>query len=246
MSYLGGSETNVELQSTVPRRTKVKIRPPTQAELIARALDMEEGNVNEHRNYLALEEEKRKRARLVRTAVEGPLLRYVSKVEEAIVEVERPPAQVPAPPPTTIHYGYPFASSSQLPTGYPQPPSQIPTSSDIHQSNTPSAGPLEMTFIHYSQASGSGTPLPSWPVIPPPAHQPQPPPERIEVVETVARNYVVHETSQEEGATRPLWKDTMAAMFGDHVKWEELRVYSNKGRPLSRVLVYVLRHRALI
>ena len=50
--------------------------------------------------------------------------------------------------------------------------------------------------------------------------------------ETVAKNYVIHEISQDESATRPPWKDTMAAMFGSHVKWEDVRAYVTRGRPL--------------
>ncbi len=51
--------------------------------------------------------------------------------------------------------------------------------------------------------------------------------------EDVSKNYVIHETSQDESATRPPWKDTMAAMFGDHVKWEDLKAYVSRGRPLG-------------
>ena len=50
--------------------------------------------------------------------------------------------------------------------------------------------------------------------------------------ENVAKNYVIHEISQDELATRPLWKDTMTAMFGSHVKWEDVRAYVSRGRPL--------------
>jgi YL1 protein len=51
--------------------------------------------------------------------------------------------------------------------------------------------------------------------------------------EDVSKNYVIHETSQDESATRPPWKDTMAAMFGNHVKWEDLKTYVSRGRPLG-------------
>ena len=54
----------------------------TQAQLIARALDNEEGNLRQHRNYLRNEEERRKRAQVVRPTVQGPLLRWVSKEGE--------------------------------------------------------------------------------------------------------------------------------------------------------------------
>lgn len=69
------------------------MRALTQDELIARALDMEEGNIVEHRNYLFDEEEKRKRAHAVRTTISGPLLRSVSRRETILV-----PAEAQAPP----------------------------------------------------------------------------------------------------------------------------------------------------
>jgi hypothetical protein len=55
--------------------------------------------------------------------------------------------------------------------------------------------------------------------------------------EEVSKNYIIHETSQDEPATRPLWKDTMAAMFGDHVKWEDMKAYVSRGRPLCKLCI---------
>ena len=55
--------------------------------------------------------------------------------------------------------------------------------------------------------------------------------------EEATKNYVIHETSQDESATRPLWKDTMTAMFGDHVKWEDVKVYVSRGRPLCELCI---------
>lgn len=68
------------------------MRMPTQDELIARALDTEEGNILEHRNYLHLEEEKRARARVVRQSITGPVLRWISKKEHVKVPVPVQPA----------------------------------------------------------------------------------------------------------------------------------------------------------
>ncbi|KAI0053181.1 hypothetical protein FA95DRAFT_1586223 [Auriscalpium vulgare] len=160
----------VEEKKGVPKKVKVKVRALTQDELIARALDMEEGNIMEHRNYLTVEAEKRKRAHAVRTVVEGPLLRWVSKREDVPVV-----AQV-----------LPQASSSSK-----------------------------------AVASQIQAPLP--PLAPP-------------RMETVAKNYVVHEVSQTDSAPRPPWKDTMAAMFGGDVDWEVMKVYVTKGRPLTRYI----------
>lgn len=225
----------MEKKSTLPKRSRAKIRPPTQDELIARALDMEEGNLKEHRNYLALEEEKRKKARLVRATVEGPVLRTISKVETVTIKIQPEPAPPPAP---QCAYSY---SGSHLPPGFLQlaPPghSAMPAPPFPPLPPPPSATPT-VTFIHHYNQRNAGA-GPSWafassrqPIAPSPPPPPQPEPE--ERTETVSKNYVVHELSQEENASKPRWKDTMAAMFGDHVNWEELKVYSGKGRPISR------------
>jgi hypothetical protein len=55
--------------------------------------------------------------------------------------------------------------------------------------------------------------------------------------EEVLKNYIIHETSQDETATRPPWKDTMASMFGDHVKWEDMKAYVSRGRPLCKLRI---------
>lgn len=55
--------------------------------------------------------------------------------------------------------------------------------------------------------------------------------------EEATKNYVIHETSQDESATRPLWRDTMTAMFGGHVKWEDVKVYVSRGRPLCELCI---------
>jgi hypothetical protein len=93
-------------QALLTKKTKVQSRLPTQAELIAWALDNEEGNIKSHRDYLIFEEEKRKQAQVIRAAIQGPLLRWVSRAEEAQVVVEPPPRQyfppfifAPHPPP---------------------------------------------------------------------------------------------------------------------------------------------------
>lgn len=50
--------------------------------------------------------------------------------------------------------------------------------------------------------------------------------------EEVCKNYVIHELSQSI-PSKPPWKDTMSAMFGEHVKWDEVKVFTAKGRPLG-------------
>jgi len=72
----------------VTKKLKIKARALTQDELIARALDMEEGNIVEHKNYLFVEEEKRKRAHAVRETISGPLLRWISRRETVSIPAE--------------------------------------------------------------------------------------------------------------------------------------------------------------
>ncbi|KAI0307401.1 YL1 nuclear protein-domain-containing protein [Multifurca ochricompacta] len=176
---------DAEDKKSVPKKSKLKARTLTQDELIARALDMEEGNIIEHRNYLSVEEEKRKRAHAVRTAISGPLLRWVSRREtvSVLVETQCPPD------------GRNSASNSTF--------------------GIPDTEPVVSQPADSADASLSKQPSKSY-------------------AEDVAMNYVVHETSQDEPPTRPVWKDTMAAMFGDHVRWEDVKAYVSRGRPLSR------------
>jgi YL1 nuclear protein len=75
-------------RKSIPKKSKIKVRALTQDELIARALDMEEGNIVEHKNYLFVEEEKRKRAHAVRATISGPLLRWVSRRETVSIPAE--------------------------------------------------------------------------------------------------------------------------------------------------------------
>ena len=58
----------------------------------------------------------------------------------------------------------------------------------------------------------------------------------LATIKLASKNYVIHESSQADSAVKPQWKDTMVAMFGDHVKWEELKVYASKGRPLCALI----------
>ncbi|KAF8060864.1 YL1 nuclear protein-domain-containing protein [Lyophyllum atratum] len=297
-----------EKKAATPKKVKTESRTFTQAELIALALDNEEGNIVDHRDYLKIEEEKRRRARVVRAAVDGPLIRWISKGEE--IKVIVPPPPVPTFVPTRAPYAYaPYNASG--PTVYGQTPytysagvfphmasggyvgvagnytSSAPTAQVAYQSTSqtsypasqstsqpttqpitqvasqpaaqsasPSAvqaGPQSTTqsalqsmaqplsqpptqtmqyqptnynpYMAQFQSTAPGT-LPVW--------TPPPPPQPTERIEKVAKNYVVHELAQEDGVSKPAWNETMAAMFGDHVKWDELKVYVGKGRPLSR------------
>ncbi|KAG5337489.1 hypothetical protein C0989_009525 [Termitomyces sp. Mn162] len=83
-----------EKKAAMPKKAKIESKAYTQAELIALALDNEEGNIIDHRDYLKIEEERRKRSRVVRTIIEGPLIRWISRREE-IKEVVIPPPSAP-------------------------------------------------------------------------------------------------------------------------------------------------------
>ncbi|KAK7055451.1 YL1 nuclear protein-domain-containing protein [Favolaschia claudopus] len=206
------SEEKKALQA--PKKA-VEVRKVSQAELIAQALDAEEGNIIQHRDYLKIEEEKRRRVRVVRPTVEGPLLRWTSRGERAPVPVPPPP---PPPPPAAPAYGYSggyvfpaFASTSQ---SSPFVPYQAP----------------------YNNNTSTSTPA-----------MPVPPPTRMERVE---RNYVEHIITKSSelpkdsrGArtqsasteiSKPSWSATMEALFGSHVDWENVKVYSGRNRPMSR------------
>ncbi|KAF8641545.1 hypothetical protein AX16_009922 [Volvariella volvacea WC 439] len=314
-----------------PKKPKTDVKVLTQAELIARALDNEEGNLAQHRDYLQLEEEKRKRARVVRTAIEGPVLRWISRVEKVkVVEQPSPPPPPPVAPastppalvnlnPTSISmvprspyaytYGaynaatgsvpysqaayysayarsYPYASSyyaastasgstaytSSLATNKQQPasavtmPTTATTSTQTITTHTPSKDtstgtsapsttpapviPIAINTVNVTQKPVIATSAPAMaattaapgPIqrmisveIPPsPSPAPTATPAPIERIETVEKNYIVHELNQRDGVSKPPWGQTMRAMFGEHVNWEEIKVYIGKGRPLAR------------
>ncbi|KAI0717508.1 YL1 nuclear protein-domain-containing protein [Cerioporus squamosus] len=296
----------VRKQSSTPKRAKTKTKAPTQAELVARALDMEEGNIEQHKNYLTIEEEKRRKAQVVRASVQGPLIRWVSKKEEVTVLVLPTPPTPPVPLPPRpvvnpyIHYQYPplpspsgtspgtsrpashtQTSSQYWPSQYtpqqysptqnspsqhrqvstqhaaPQPQSHVPPSGSVSSTMPPQSAPFEQwpppparpSYFHPSSSSTTPTNLATAPSTPsyaspsfvhssasawiPPT--PAPPPSRpIERKETVGKQYVVHELGQTDRSPRPKWNSTMTALFGDHADWENLRVYTTKGRPFAR------------
>jgi hypothetical protein len=214
------SHSRLVNQDKATKKSKTKSRPPTQDELMRRALDMEEGNMAQHRDYLVIEEEKRRRARVVRPTVEGPLLRWVSKTgeESVLIAADAPPHPSIPTQNTNASYQYyrwdqapgpsQFTSNPQQPYGLQRP--KLPISQpayanwsgrSVHDDSAPAPAPLHL----------SSAPVPK---------------------EKVEKNYVVIETRQSESAPLPTWKQTMEAMFGDHVKWDEVKVYSGKNRPL--------------
>ena len=132
------------------------MKAATQKELIDRGLDMEEGNIEEHRNYLTLEEEKRKKARVVKLSVEGPLLRWISRKEEVTVLVQpsppAPPAPAPTPPapaPVSAASTLPLVSNPYIHYRYPQ---QHSTSGVLYPGNP---SPYPYTTSPYSSLSST-------------------------------------------------------------------------------------------
>ncbi|EJF58834.1 hypothetical protein DICSQDRAFT_109720 [Dichomitus squalens LYAD-421 SS1] len=151
-------------QASIPKRAKTKIKAPTQEELMMRALSMEAGNIEEHTNYLTLEEEKRRKARAVRASVQGPLIRWISKKEEETVLVQPP---LPIPPPATPSPYIPYRRhSTSLPAlASPVTPARHSNTLALHPSQYTSMAPQPSPFQQWP----SSTPGP------PSQHQPVPP-----------------------------------------------------------------------
>ena len=167
--------------------------------------------------------------------------------------------QMPLQVPVGYPYGYGYASGSGY---YPYPmtgqhfsnvvpntpgcgnshyPNVVPNQSSASLSLSNSTTVLTPTPIYYSNQtqiqSQSQPPQTSYYYSPLSSQQsPLPPPTRLEMV---CKNYVVHEVSQSQGQThpppKPAWKDTMVALFGDDVKWDDVTVFSGKGRPLCTI-----------
>ncbi|KAL1668751.1 YL1 nuclear protein-domain-containing protein [Schizophyllum commune] len=109
-------------KATQGPRKRTEERSFTQAELIRRALDNEEGNVTEHRDYLKREEEKRRKARVAKQKLTGPLVRWVSRAEEVVTRLpdpDAPPPPLPAPPQTHQPLEDPHVYENYLSTSAP-------------------------------------------------------------------------------------------------------------------------------
>ena len=252
----------------------METRRYTQGELIALALDTEEGNIVEHRDYLKIEAEKRKRARVVRTTIEGPLLRWISKKEEVKVAVPPPTLPVLNYPPNLSLYKGAYGTSGHLfsPMAYSYTTGATHYAVNPRAPGTPSASsqPIMTTtqFHAYQRYMDPGySVFPMWPpalagqqqasyyqtpastsTIPTPPTTPatapalsgnnvsgivqQPSSEPETRLEAVTKNYVVHELAQYKNTPKPSWTDTMESMFGNHVKWDEVKVFVGKSRPL--------------
>jgi hypothetical protein len=199
-------------------------RKYTQAELIQRALDMEEKNITDHRNYLQEEEERRRKAKVVRKGVEGPVLRWISKAEDLPIPTTNDPSatSMTALDHHSLHETQPSLNMDGQTNGTPEMPVS-PRDEHPPSSSKPSdAVPSSLQFL-----------LNPAPDDPSQLRCPSPPPPAPVKLEKVTKNYLVHELSQSEDSRKPNWRQTMEALFGAHVRWDELRVYVGKGRPLS-------------
>jgi hypothetical protein len=251
----------------------------TQDEYIARALEMEEGNVLEHRNYLAIEDEKRKRAKVVRQTVKGPLLRWISRIED---EAVRPVAFEEPNTPTSRNISNALASSSTRRL----PDLDISTDQYAGQLGAP-VGSSEPLILTSSSPGGHAPafvlpPSASYPIWPPPVitgsymssgapfdrpaeshvspeaghvHTSVASPMQVEALLSgsevpsmgrVTKNYIIHELGQVEGTRKPRWKDTMRAVFGDHVRWETLKVFTGDSRPVCECIMPYNRVRGVV
>ncbi|GJJ13860.1 hypothetical protein Clacol_008117 [Clathrus columnatus] len=162
-------ELQSRLKDAENRRVSLTKRPPkevkrrkTQADLIAAALDLEEENIKSHREYLAVEEERRRKARVVKPVTVGPKVRWRSRIEDVAVTVYD---TVPAPHPTVYPPRPPWPSPYT--PGAPYTP-YIPT--------LPGQSPAQSPFLYAAYnippppVSAPATTTPQIPVPPP---QPQ-------------------------------------------------------------------------
>ena len=222
------SHINVN-QSQVVKKPKAKRRAPTQEELLKRAQEIEEKNVIEHQDYLKAEDDKRKLAQVVRPVVQGRLIRWVSKVEEEIVHLT--PLESPVSVASVSHTAQRYTiGPGQLPHWGPIPATPGSSSQSSHVGL--SSYPQSSMFLYPHPPSQPNTPSTST------ATRPlEPLPAVVQRKRKVANNYVVLENAQTEKAPRVTWKQTMEAMFGDHVRWEDVRVYSTKNRPMCKLFL---------
>ena len=140
-----------------------------------------------------------------------------------------PHVQSPSSPATAM-------SSTAIAPPQPAPFQQWPLPpthpSYLHPS-TSSAVPMSSGVANTPSMASSSMPIstPNWNAANSAPSQPDRPLERKVIV---AKQYVIHELGQTDKTPRPKWNSTMTAMFGNHADWENLRVYTTKGRPFSQ------------
>lgn len=169
----------------------------------------------------------------------------------------------PATPPAfPFQYGYSYpgvpmpnvvpptpSSSKSTPTYFHPSAQAVPYFARYPSSAAPTAPATQPpTPFVYQTFPPPPVPPPSNPqspnevALPVPQSQPQlasapsSPPKQVERVEKVMKCYLYHEVApgDRQEPEKPTWGSTMAALFGDHVNWEELKVFTTKGRPMGR------------
>jgi hypothetical protein len=218
---------------------------------------MEEGNVTEHRTYLSVEEEKRRRAQVVRPSVHGPLVRWISRAVDApailpsagsvgTTAAPRDQSSGPHRPSASSAADHGYSKYGFAYTGWATTPavSELLAHGSAVSTPAPARPDVLPTFV-------STSPYPVWPpprspgptraathtspndlspvqlVAAPPASMP----EETPALERVGKSFVIHELGQSENVSKPTWKQTMRALFGEHIRWDDIRVYVGRGRP---------------
>ena len=144
------------LQALITKRPREAERRRTQAELITAALDMEEDNLKSHRDYLKNEEERRKKARVVKPSTVGPKVRWRSRIEEVTVtaydpasqhpyQVYRPSWTSPYAPNTTP--GQSQQTNAPRPNSHSVPPPGSPSGSGSQPQQPPPAPQHPLTYV---------------------------------------------------------------------------------------------------
>jgi hypothetical protein len=167
-------------------------------------------------------------------------LRFVSRVEEVKVVV---------PPPPIYTYGYPgYAGGSS--GGFMFPAYQAASGT----SSNPVNGNLRTSINLPSTSSLNTISVSTQPPYRPNSipYIPYTPPVPLTRTEKATRSYIVHEEtqgseippattrSQNATSTNPSWNETMKALFGAHVNWEEVKVYAGKGRPTGEYPIFLV------
>ncbi|KAH8831700.1 hypothetical protein DL96DRAFT_1588716 [Flagelloscypha sp. PMI_526] len=109
------------------------------------ALENQEENIRSHRDYLQIEDEKRRKATNIRReTVEGPLIRWISRVEE-----RQPDSPLTEQPSSPLHYQVPLPTSARRTT-------KTTRNYLVHELDQPSSS------LDSDDDEEDSVPLPSW------------------------------------------------------------------------------------
>ena len=223
----------------------------TQDELIAAALEEEERNKEDLRDWLRKEDEKRELRRVGRKRVRGPRWTWVSRtvgrvVEEVDDDVAKMAAQRSATTPiaaTPAPVDTPGNAGVDTPAETPgETPGETPAETP---GQTPAETPVEPTMTLKGPAAGQGKPsdppasarpapaasTPSvsnpWTSAAPTQPPADDPPTENAIHNLYARNYII--LSQIPGGL----KSELELVLGDHVQWDNVKYIPHRNRPIS-------------